>query len=159
MDLVIDIGNTLRKVAVCSEEGELVQLFYEKQLTDVIFGGAVCGICFRTYDSVVGGHRRRRRAMAWLSARTRLVQVQSPMSFAHHDALCHPRDFGYRPNRQCGGSHTLYPNKHVLSIMAGTCLVTDFVNDKGRILGRKHLTGSANAIPGAVAIYSALALR
>ena len=32
MDLVIDIGNTLKKVAVFSERGKLIRLFQEKRL-------------------------------------------------------------------------------------------------------------------------------
>ena len=134
MNLVIDIGNTLRKVAVFSEKGDLLQLFSENRLTIPFFEHL-----FEEYEiqraivsSVSEGDEE---ALAWLNAHTHLVRFS-------HDCrlpitLCYetPETLGTDRIANAVGANALCPNQNVLSIMAGTCLVADFVNANGEYWG------------------------
>ena len=134
MDLVIDIGNTLRKVAVCSEEGELVQLFYKKQLTVSFLEELFAEYAFeRAIVSSVGSEEA--EPMAWLSARTRLVRFNHKCRLPITMRYATPETLGTDRIANAVGASTLYPHCHVLSIMVGTCLVADFVNAEGEYLG------------------------
>ena len=134
MDLVIDIGNTLRKVAVCSEEGELVQLFYKKQLTVSFLEELFAEYAFeRAIVSSVGSEEA--EAMAWLSVRTQLVRFNHRCRLPITMRYATPETLGTDRIANAVGASTLYPHSHVLSIMAGTCLVADFVNAEGEYLG------------------------
>ena len=134
MDLVIDIGNTLKKVAVFSEKGKLIQLFQEKRLTVEFLESLFEEYSIRrAIVSSVGDEEA--EALAWIEERARLVR------FTHSCRL--PIELKYATSETLGtdrianavGAHALYPNHNVLSIMAGTCLVADYVNADGEYLG------------------------
>ena len=140
MNLVIDIGNTLRKVAVFSEKGDLLQLFSENRLTIPFFEHL-----FEEYEiqraivsSVSEGDEE---ALAWLNAHTHLVR------FSHNCrlpiTLCYetPETLGTDRIANAVGANALCPNQNVLSIMAGTCLVADFVNANGEYWGGRIAPG------------------
>jgi type III pantothenate kinase len=134
MDLVIDIGNTLKKVAIFSEKGKLIQLFHEKRLTVEFLEPLFEEFSIRrAIVSSVGDEEA--EALAWIESRAHLVR------FTHN--CCLPIKLDYATPETLGtdrianavGAHALYPNHNVLSIMAGTCLVADFVNTDGEYLG------------------------
>jgi type III pantothenate kinase len=134
MDLVIDIGNTLRKIAVFSENGVITRLFLEKQLTIPFFEHL-----FKDYNiqkaivsSVGAGDED---ALDWLDAHTRLLRFSHSCQLPITLNYASPETLGTDRIANAVGANALYPNKNVLSIMAGTCLVADFVNAEGEYLG------------------------
>ena len=134
MDIVIDIGNTLRKVAVFSEEGVLMRLFSEKQLTVPFFEHLFEEFEIRRaiFSSVGAGDEE---VLAWLDAHTRLVRFSHDCRLPITLKYATPETLGTDRIANAVGANALYPNCNVLSIMAGTCLVADFVNANGEYLG------------------------
>ena len=134
MDLVIDIGNTLKKVAVFSEKGKLIRLFQEKRLTVDFLEPLFEEFSIRrAIVSSVGDEEA--EAMAWIETRAHLVR------FTHNCLLpivldyATPETLGTDRIANAVGAHAMFPNRNVLSIMAGTCLVADYVNADGEYLG------------------------
>jgi type III pantothenate kinase len=130
MDLVIDIGNTLKKVAVFTEKGKMIQFFQEKRLT-VEFLEPLFEKYFirRAIVSSVGDEEA--EALAWIEARARLVRFTHKCRLPIKLDYATPETLGTDRIANAVGAHALYPNRNVLSIMAGTCLVADFVNAEG----------------------------
>ena len=134
MDLVIDIGNTLRKVAVFSEKGVLLRLFSERYLTIPFFEHL-----FEEYEilraivSSVG--KGDEDALAWLDTHTHLVQFSHQCKLPITMKYATPETLGTDRLANAVGANALCPGENVLSIMAGTCLVADFVNADGEYLG------------------------
>jgi len=134
MDLVIDIGNTLKKVAVFSEKGKLIQLFQEKRLTVEFLEPLFEEYSIRrAIVSSVGDEEA--EALAWIEARARLVRFTHSCRLPIELDYATPETLGTDRIANAVGAHALYPNHNVLSIMAGTCLVADFVNAEGEYLG------------------------
>lgn len=134
MDIVIDIGNTLRKVAVFSEDGVMVRLFSEQQLTIPFFEHLLeeYGIRRAIVSSVGKGDEE---ALDWLSRHTRLVRFSHECRLPITLKYATPQTLGTDRIANAVGANALYPHCNVLSIMAGTCLVADFVNAEGEYLG------------------------
>ena len=124
MDLVIDIGNTLRKVAVFSEK-QLTIPFFEHLFEEY-------GIRRAIVSSVGEGDEE---ALDWLDHNTRLVRFTHDCRLPITLKYATPETLGTDRIANAVGANALYPSENVLSIMAGTCLVADFVNADGEYLG------------------------
>jgi len=134
MDIVIDIGNTLRKIAVFSENGVIIRLFSEKQLTIPFFERLLedYSIQKAIVSSVGAGDED---ALDWLDAHTRLVRFAHTCQLPITLKYATPETLGTDRLANAVGANALHPGEKVLSIMAGTCLVADFVNADGEYLG------------------------
>ena len=134
MDLVIDIGNTLQKLAVFSEKSVLLDFFSEKYLSI-----SLLETLFSQYPikhTIVSSVREDDDlVLHWLENNTQLIQFTPSCRLPIRIKYATPETLGTDRIANAVGANALYPNKNVLSIMAGTCLVTDFVNDKGEYLG------------------------
>ena len=134
MDLVIDIGNTLQKVAVFSEKGVLCDLFSETKLSISFLEAVFCRYSIeRAIVSSVS--KDDETVLQWLDERTRLQRFSASCLLPIHIQYATPKTLGTDRIANAVGANALYPNRNVLSIMAGTCLVADFVNDKGEYMG------------------------
>lgn len=134
MDLVIDIGNTLKKIAVFSEEGDLIRLFHERQLTIGFLEQLFAEFPFKSVIvSSVGDDEA--EAMSWLDSKTQLLRFSHQCRLPIRLRYATPETLGTDRIANAVGANALYPNCNVLSIMAGTCLVADFVNEEGEYLG------------------------
>lgn len=134
MYLIIDIGNTLHKVAVFSESGELFEQNKYRQLTPDRVGQffrqhkithAILSSVGQNHPSVEDSIRQHCPLLV-LSASTPL-----PFTLRYRT----PASLGPDRIANAAGAYRLYPEKNVLSIQLGTCLVFDFVNDKKEYLG------------------------
>ena len=134
MDIVIDIGNTLRKIAVLSESGVIIRLFSEKQLTIPFFERLFeeYGIRRAIVSSVGEGDEE---ALDWLEAHTQLVRFAHTCRLPITLKYATPETLGTDRIANAVGANALCPGENVLSIMAGSCLVADFVNANGEYLG------------------------
>ena len=134
MDLVIDIGNTLQKVAVFSEKGVLCDLFSEKKLSISFLEAIFCQYSIeRAIVSSVS--KDDETVLQWLDERTRLQRFSASCLLPIRIQYATPKTLGTDRIANAVGANALYPNRNILSIMAGTCLVADFVNEKGEYLG------------------------
>ena len=134
MDLVIDIGNTLQKVAVFSEKGVICDLFSEKKLSISFLEAVFCRYSIeRTIVSSVS--KDDETVLQWLDERTQLQRFSASCLLPINIQYATPKTLGTDRIANAVGANALYPNRNILSIMAGTCLVADFVNEKGEYLG------------------------
>ncbi|MBO4654454.1 MAG: type III pantothenate kinase [Bacteroidales bacterium] len=134
MYLLIDIGNTLHKAAVFSETGELAALHKYRQLTpnriEQLFtqhgiSHAILSAVGQ-YSSLVEDRIRQHCPLIVLSSSTPL-----PFRLRYHT----PGSLGPDRIANAAGAFRLYPEKNVLSIQLGTCLVCDFINAQSEYLG------------------------
>ena len=134
MDLIIDIGNTLHKLAVFSEEGVLSALFQEKSLSVSFLENL-----FRQYpieQAIVSSVRQDNDiVLRWLEDNTRLLKFSTACCLPIRIKYATPETLGTDRIANAVGATVLYPNRNVLSLIAGTCLVADFVNENGEYLG------------------------
>ena len=134
MDLVIDIGNTLQKSAVFSEEGVLLDLFSESIIPISFLENLFCQYPIKR--AIVSSVRENDGlVLRWLEERTQVIRFSSNCRLPIRLQYATPESLGTDRIANAVGANTLYPNRNVLSIMAGTCLVADFVNENGEYLG------------------------
>ena len=133
MNVVIDIGNTLQKLAVFNND-ELVYCrsfsFITEALLISIFNQfpIKCSII----SSVAGLDVQ---VIDFLKTNTKMVdyshQTKLPVAILYESA----DTLGLDRIANAVGAVALFPNKNVLSIQAGTCLVLDFVTENGEYFG------------------------
>ncbi len=134
MDLVIDIGNTLQKAAVFTENGHMVALFQTRQLTlpflEELFGQYPIQMSILSSvgeeDAVV---------CSWLGRHTQMIRFTPQCRIPLTMRYATPETLGTDRIANAVGASELYPFCNVLSLMAGTCLVADFVTAEGEYLG------------------------
>lgn len=130
MDLVIDIGNSLHKIGLYSEEGEL-ELFLQydylrKEDLEVLLS------IYRVRHSILSSVGKEDPGLKEL--------LESETIFTHfsHESLL-PVEIRYKNPQSLGldrianavAAHTEYAGEDILSIQAGTCLVYDFTDRNG----------------------------
>ena len=134
MYLIIDIGNTLHKVAVFSQEGKLVESRKFRQLTK-----SRLNQLFAQYDisyailSSVGKYRADIETCIGEYCPLLLLSSATPLPVTIQYET--PESLGPDRIANAVGAHSLYPQQNVLSFQLGTCLVCDFVNDRGEYCG------------------------
>lgn len=134
VNLVIDIGNTLQKLAVFDENGKIVKFLQEKQLSVPILEEVLASYSVQSaIVSSVG--KDDEELFRWLGSRIRLIRFSSQCRLPITMRYATPETLGTDRIANAVGANALYPGENVLSIMAGTCLVADFVNADGEYLG------------------------
>jgi len=133
MNLTLDIGNSLHKIAVFSNDeivyNQSYPLISEELLTSVIHKFP---IEFSIISSVaeVDAH-----VIDFLALKTKMIpyshQTPLPITVLYKSV----ETLGLDRIANAVGAAALFPNENVLSIQAGTCLVFDFVNAKGEYIG------------------------
>lgn len=134
VNIVIDIGNTLQKLAVFDEDGKIVKFLQEKQLSIPMLEEVLA--CYPVRSAIVSSVGKDNEEMlCWLEGRVRLVRFSSQCQLPITMRYATPETLGTDRVANAVGANALYPGENVLSIMAGTCLVADFVNADGEYLG------------------------
>ncbi|MBO4489272.1 MAG: type III pantothenate kinase [Bacteroidales bacterium] len=132
MFLVIDIGNTLRKAAVFDEDGLVVAQCHWECVDDLLHVVAPYEIQACIVSTV---REEGSQLVAALNRyfQTLLFSASLPLPIT----LCYdtPRTLGTDRIACAVGAHSLFPDRTVLAIQAGTCLVADLVTAKGEYLG------------------------
>lgn len=134
MDLVIDIGNTLQKIAVFSENGEIVRLFREKELTVPLFEHIFS--LHPIENAIVSSvGKNNEKVLGWLEKQAKVIPFSPHCRLPISLKYATPETLGTDRIANAAGANALCPGENVLSIMAGTCLVADFVNEDGEYWG------------------------
>ena len=132
--LTIDIGNTLQKAAVFSEDGKMLFYNEKERLTESDLRSFIEHYAIgHSVLSSVGEDAA--ELVSFLEKETKLLV------FNHHTPLpillCYetPETLGLDRIANAVAANALFPNENVLSIQAGTCLVMDFVTKEAEYLG------------------------
>ena len=134
MNLVIDIGNTLQKLAVFDENEKMVCLFHEDKLTETLLEPLF--VQYPIENAIVSSVGKNDEAiMKWLEAHSHLLQFSPACRLPITLRYATPETLGTDRIANAVGANALCPGENVLSIMAGTCLVADFVNANGEYIG------------------------
>lgn len=134
MFLVIDIGNTNQKAALFDDKG--CQISFIQQIT----------LTVSNLQTLIGQHNLHSAILSsvgnmdstvlnWLEHQVRLIQFSTnlplPLQIQYESAGTLGTD-----RIACAvAANAMFPNQNVLSIQAGTCLVTDFVDSTNTYLG------------------------
>ena len=133
MNLIIDIGNTLQKIAVFHNNecvyGQSFPCITKEIITPVFNQFAI------EYSIISSVAEIDAEITTFLQAHTKYIH------YSHETRL--PVTILYKSVKTLGldrianavGAATLFPNRNLLSIQVGTCLVLDFVNEQNEYLG------------------------
>jgi len=133
LNLLIDIGNTLQKIAVVHNDEFLFCQSYHYITKEILLS------VFNKYqikNAIVSSVAEFDTQLTqFLNANTTLIyythQTKLPVTILYNSR----ETLGLDRMASAVGAATLFPNENVLAIQAGTCLVFDFVNDKKEYLG------------------------
>ena len=133
MNLAIDIGNTLQKIAVFNND-ECVHCqsfpFITEEILIAVF--KQFPVKYSIISSVGELHAQ---VTDFLATNTKVVhythQTRLPITILYKSA----ETLGLDRIANAVGAATLFPGKNVLSVQTGTCLVLDFVNENKEYLG------------------------
>ena len=133
LNLVIDIGNTLQKIAVFNNDECAYCQSFSNVTESILFSiFNQFSIEYSIISSVADGDAQ---IVDFLNKNSKMVhyshETKLPITILYKSA----ETLGLDRIANAVGAATLFPNKNVLSIQAGTCLVLDFVNKKGEYLG------------------------
>lgn len=143
MNLVIDEGNTLIKVAVY--DGSKQQFFeaFEKDNFQQQFLARVPlqGYTHAIIATVVAEAEERFSFLSSLVSHCVMMSAQTPVPFTNRYAT--PHSLGIDRIALVAGAVSRFPQHNTLIIDAGTCLTFDFVNKKNEYLGGAIAPGIA----------------
>ncbi len=137
MNLVIDIGNTQAKVAVFNEKGNVVAKSYRKDLSLDIIADNLQRHTIK--NAIIASVRNDNEEM--LSIKKLLMERCHFVNFTAETPV--PIEIHYLDKETLGldriaaavGCWKKFPNQHSLVIIAGTCLVTNFIHKDGAFIG------------------------
>jgi len=133
LNLIIDIGNTLQKIAVFNND-ECVHCQSFSVITKEILT-AVCNQFSIKYSIISSVAEVDARVILFLNTHTKMIhythQTKLPVTILYKSV----ETLGLDRIANAVGAAALFPARNVLSVQAGTCLVFDFVNAHGAYLG------------------------
>lgn len=132
--LIIDIGNTLKKLAVFEGKSllfkESLQDLNPQGLRDFIYQhGPFHGII----QSSVGIHQPEMEEILAAAGKFIPLTYQTPVPFKNRYKT--PATLGKDRIAAVAGAFSLYPGRNILVIDAGTCITYDYLTQEGEYLG------------------------
>ena len=142
MHLVIDIGNTLQKLAVFDDNEKMVQWMQKDRLTIPMLEEV---LAFRSHpieNAIVSSVREEdEELLSWLEERVKLVRFTRDCRLPVTIRYSTPETLGTDRLANAVGACAICPGQNVLSTVAGTCLVADFVSSDGSYWGGRIAPG------------------
>jgi type III pantothenate kinase len=135
MNLVLDLGNSYGKIAVCDHKKVVEAATYEKITSREIsyFHIRYSGLKGVIISSVVNYSREIIDYLSNLYAICIELDHSTPIPL--ENKYITPDTLGYDRIAAAVGAHTIYPKRNVLVIDAGTAITYDIVTSKGEFLG------------------------
>lgn len=134
MYLVVDIGNTNQKAALFNEAGEITQ-WIQKPLLSPSDLYALLNTCQVRACIISSVAHPEETLYSWLSQQFPTFILSPELALPIQLRYTTPSTLGPDRIANAVGSNHLFPNQNVLSIQAGSCVVTDFVTETGEYLG------------------------
>ncbi len=135
MNLIIDVGNTLVKIAVFQEDKLL-----EKMVIELSAFENTHQKIFKNYPKIdkcmlasVG--KLPKEAIFSLKKQHKTLVLDASLKFPFHNRYSTPHTLGVDRMALVASSVKTYPNKNVLIIDAGSCITYDFITDQNDYLG------------------------
>lgn len=149
MNLVLDLGNSYGKIAVCEGNRVIEAASYEKISSREIsyFHVRYSGLEGAIISSVVNYSREIIDYLSSLFGRCVELNQSTPIPLKNRYQT--PDTLGYDRIASAVGAHTIYPGRNVLVIDAGTTITYDVVTSRGEFLG-------GNISPGVEIRFKAL---
>ena len=141
MNLVLDLGNTYGKIAVCDHTHVVEAATYEKITSREIsyFHIRYGGLKGAIISSVVNYSREIIDYLSMLYGTCIELNHSTPIPLVNKYIT--PDTLGYDRIAAAVGAYTIYPGKNVLVIDAGTAITYDIVTSKGEFLGENISQG------------------
>ena len=143
MNLVLDLGNSFGKIAVCQGTNVLESAVYEKITNREIayFNARYDGLKGVIISSVVNDSREMVDYLGMLFDNCIELDHHTPIPLINRYRT--PDTLGYDRIAAAVGAYTIYPEKNVLVIDAGTAITYDLVTGGGEYLGGNISPGMA----------------
>lgn len=134
MDLIVDIGNTIAKLAAFDGD-RLVEVIYtsNKTLSDIYdfhskysFRKGIVSTVVDVTDAVVYALKELQIEILWVG-----VDLRLPVRIGYST----PKTLGSDRLAAVVGAYAKFPNRNILVIDAGTCITYDLVTSDGLFLG------------------------
>lgn len=132
-NLVVDIGNTLIKVAVF-RQNELLQAEHYKSADAKVLLGLIEK--YKISRGIISSVRK--ETEDWREAianHIKLISFNGDMAAGIHNRYKTPETFGLDRLAAVIGAHQLYPGENNLVIDAGTCITYDWIDAGGNYFG------------------------
>ncbi len=141
MNLVLDLGNSFGKIAVCEGTQVIEAATYEKVTSKEIayFHARYAGLKGAIISSVVNYSREIIDYLSNLYNTCIELDHSTPIPLKNRYRT--PDTLGYDRIAAAVGAYTICPGKNVLVIDAGTAITYDIVTSKGEYLGGNISTG------------------
>jgi len=134
MNLVIDIGNSLQKIALFDHEPEplFVHTFKNISYNDI----SPLLDKFPIKNSIISAVAPYEQKITdILKLRTHFITFTQNLDFSIRIQYEDKQTLGSDRLANAVAAHSLYPNQSVLSIQAGSCIVADFIDKNGNYCG------------------------
>ena len=143
MNLVLDLGNSFGKIAVCQGTNVLESAVYEKITNREIayFNARYDGLKGVIISSVVNDSREMVDYLGMLFDSCIELDHHTPIPLINRYRT--PDTLGFDRIAAAVGAYTIYPEKNVLVIDAGTAITYDLVTGGGEYLGGNISPGMA----------------
>ena len=143
MNLVLDLGNSFGKIAVCQGTNVLESAVYEKITNREIayFNARYDGLKGVIISSVVNDSREMVDYLGMLFDNCIELDHHTPIPLINRYRT--PDTLGYDRIAAAVGAYTIYPKKNVLVIDAGTAITYDLVTGGGEYMGGNISPGMA----------------
>ena len=148
MNLIIDIGNTVAKVAVFKDK-DIVEVFYDSNQTLDNLPGICAGYAVEKaiVATVIDLNEQVSARLEQLSVP--LLQLNEKTPLPVDNLYETPETLGYDRMAAVVGAYEQFPGKDILVIDAGTCITYEFIDAAGRYHG-------GNISPGVQMRFKAL---
>ena len=139
MNLILDFGNTYKKMAVMSG-GEIVYLTAQTHigLEEIVEIEAKFDIKNAVLSSVVGGTETIEQ---YLNGKHKFLKISEETKIPIQNAYKSKNTLGSDRLACAVAAYELFPNENVLILQLGTCLTSDFITKEGVYLGGSISSG------------------
>jgi len=132
MNLCIDIGNTLLKVAIFVSDNQMIQKFTFETEQELIEWADSLEFQNAIISSVKGNEEE---ILAQISCSQKKVIFNQELKFPIKNLYLTPATLGKDRLASAIGASALFPKQNCLVIDAGTCITYDFITANGEYLG------------------------
>lgn len=134
MNLIVDLGNTLSKVALFEDEVLInVKKFHKDQIKTLVeylksldYKKSIISSVIKTPEEIISQIKSKTESIIYFDSTTKL-----PIS----NKYATPKSLGYDRLALAVGGYARFPKTNVLIIDAGTCITYDIINKNGEYLG------------------------